>query len=139
MMHGFGWAKYPITKRLHNLNDNIPITMLYGSRSWVDNITGDTIKNERTKSYVNVQVKYNRYRSRLCRRPFALRVYFFQVINGAGHHVYLDKPEVFNRYVQEACLYSDKDCLALVKCEDNESDQECDRIKQKNPKMITSS
>lgn len=137
MMHGFGWAKYPITKRLHNLHPDIPITMLYGSRSWVDNITGDTIKNERTKSYVNVQVKHNHCLTTAL-SDFTCFQYYFQVINGAGHHVYLDKPDVFNRYVQEACLYSDKDGLALVKYDENESDQECDRIK-KNPKMITSS
>lgn len=30
-----------------------------------------------------------------------------QVINGAGHHVYLDKPDLFNKYVLEACSRSD--------------------------------
>ncbi|XP_077287829.1 (Lyso)-N-acylphosphatidylethanolamine lipase-like isoform X2 [Arctopsyche grandis] len=106
MMHGFGWAKNPITRRMDELSVDIPITMLYGSRSWVDNITGDMIKSQRTKSYVNV-------------------------INGAGHHIYLDKPDVFNRYVQEACLYSDpRDIQEILKSEGNESDQECDRVKK---------
>lgn len=31
----------------------------------------------------------------------------FQVISGAGHHVYADKSETFNRHVLEACQYSD--------------------------------
>lgn len=30
-----------------------------------------------------------------------------QVITGAGHHVYADKSEIFNKYVQEACALSD--------------------------------
>lgn len=30
-----------------------------------------------------------------------------QVITGAGHHVYADKSEIFNKYVQEACTLSD--------------------------------
>jgi len=57
MMHGFGWAKNPIVKRMDKLNDNIPITLLYGSRSWVDNSAGETIKQFRSSSYVNVQVR----------------------------------------------------------------------------------
>lgn len=32
-----------------------------------------------------------------------------QVINGAGHHVYLDKPELFNKYVLEACSKADNE------------------------------
>lgn len=62
MMQSFGWAKNPIIKRMHNLNNDIPITLLYGSRSWVDNTTGETIKEARPSSYVNVQVReLNRY------------------------------------------------------------------------------
>lgn len=30
-----------------------------------------------------------------------------QVITGAGHHVYADKSEIFNKYVLEACALSD--------------------------------
>lgn len=30
------------------------------------------------------------------------------MINGAGHHVYLDKPDMFNKYVQEACAKADE-------------------------------
>lgn len=31
----------------------------------------------------------------------------FQVITGAGHHVYADRPEQFNQIVLEACEYTD--------------------------------
>lgn len=85
MMHGFGWAKNPIIKRIDKMKEDIPITILYGSRSWVANSAGDTIKKLRSNSYVNVQI-----------------------ISGAGHHVYADKTDIFNKYVLEACSLSDK-------------------------------
>lgn len=31
----------------------------------------------------------------------------FQVISGAGHHVYADKPELFNQIVAETCNIAD--------------------------------
>ncbi|XP_023315836.1 protein ABHD4 isoform X1 [Trichogramma pretiosum] len=85
MMQGFGWAKNPMIKRIDQIDSSVPITFIYGSRSWIDNTSGEAIKQIRSNSYVNIQV-----------------------INGAGHHVYLDKSDIFNRYVQDACLLSDK-------------------------------
>lgn len=61
MMFGFGWAKNPIVKRMHKLSDDIPITLLYGSRSWVDNSAGEMMKQYRSSSYVNVQVQKLNY------------------------------------------------------------------------------
>ena len=58
MMQGFGWAKNPIVKRIDQLDSKIPITLLYGSRSWVDNSAGERIKQVRSSSYVNVQVMF---------------------------------------------------------------------------------
>lgn len=57
MMQGFGWAKNPIVNRMDQMSEDIPITLIYGSRSWVDNSAGETIKQKRNNSYVNVQVK----------------------------------------------------------------------------------
>ncbi|XP_076642897.1 pummelig isoform X1 [Halictus rubicundus] len=84
MMQGFGWAKNPIVRRIDKLNPEIPITLLYGSRSWVDNSSWETLKHARSSSYINVQA-----------------------ITGAGHHVYADKSDIFNKYVLEACNLSD--------------------------------
>ncbi|XP_063385665.1 (Lyso)-N-acylphosphatidylethanolamine lipase isoform X1 [Cydia fagiglandana] len=85
LMHGFGWAKNPMVKRVSKLDANLPVTVLYGSRSWVDNSTAQVLADQR-------QSPHNT---------------FVQVINGAGHHVYLDKPELFNKYVLEACARTD--------------------------------
>ncbi|XP_065166576.1 (Lyso)-N-acylphosphatidylethanolamine lipase isoform X3 [Atheta coriaria] len=84
MMSGFGWAKHPMVNRIEQLDKTVPITLVYGSRSWVDNSAGEIIKEKRHDSEVNLQV-----------------------IVGAGHHVYADKPEVFNEYVIEACDKAD--------------------------------
>lgn len=56
----------------------------------------------------------------------------FQVISGAGHHVYADKPEIFNQVVVEACNYSDtiNDRLAILpqaESDEPESDFDIDR------------
>uniref|UniRef100_A0A2A4JYT1 1-acylglycerol-3-phosphate O-acyltransferase ABHD5 n=1 Tax=Heliothis virescens TaxID=7102 RepID=A0A2A4JYT1_HELVI len=85
LMTGFGWAKNPMVRRVDELDPALPITVLYGSRSWVDNSSGQVLLEHRgpTNTYV-------------------------QVINGAGHHVYLDKPELFNKFVLEACVRADE-------------------------------
>ncbi|XP_055380468.1 (Lyso)-N-acylphosphatidylethanolamine lipase isoform X2 [Condylostylus longicornis] len=80
MMESFGWAKNPMIKRIQNLREDVPMTVIYGSRSWIDSSAGDKIKILRPNSIVNMRI-----------------------INGAGHHVYADKPSVFNQYVLEAC------------------------------------
>lgn len=56
MMSGFGWAKYPMINRMKDLRKDIPVTMMYGSRSWVDKASGESIKLSRIHSYVNLQV-----------------------------------------------------------------------------------
>ncbi|XP_066581752.1 (Lyso)-N-acylphosphatidylethanolamine lipase isoform X2 [Prorops nasuta] len=84
MMLSFGWAKNPIVNRLDKLHSDIPLTLLCGSRSWIDNSAVELTKQVRPSSYVNVQF-----------------------ITGAGHHVYADKSEIFNKYVLDACNYAD--------------------------------
>ncbi|XP_070504564.1 1-acylglycerol-3-phosphate O-acyltransferase ABHD5-like isoform X2 [Chironomus tepperi] len=86
LMSGFGWAKHPMINRIHEMDENIPITLIYGSRSWVDNASGDIIKKTRPNSYVKSHI-----------------------INQAGHHVYADRPEEFNSIIVETCDLSDKE------------------------------
>ncbi|XP_047117033.1 1-acylglycerol-3-phosphate O-acyltransferase ABHD5-like [Schistocerca piceifrons] len=103
MMSGFGWAKHPMIQRIHSLPPEIPITIIYGSRSWVQNTPGETIQQARTNSYVNVQV-----------------------ITGAGHHVYADKSETFNQHVLEACELSDRRDSRLLGTLTQNGDDESD-------------
>lgn len=84
MMSGFGWAKNPMVRRIDQLDSKIPITLLYGSRSWIDHSAGEVLKEKRYNSYFKLHV-----------------------ISGAGHHVYADKPEAFNQIVVDACSYTD--------------------------------
>lgn len=63
MMHGFGWAKHPMLRRMHNVRHDKPITLLYGSRSWIDKSSWDLLKAARESNYVNVQVNVFLFRS----------------------------------------------------------------------------
>lgn len=58
MMHGFGWARHPMLRRMHNVRHDKPITLLYGSRSWIDKSSWDLLKAARESNYVNVQVRF---------------------------------------------------------------------------------
>uniref|UniRef100_A0A2M3ZG10 1-acylglycerol-3-phosphate O-acyltransferase ABHD5 n=1 Tax=Anopheles braziliensis TaxID=58242 RepID=A0A2M3ZG10_9DIPT len=86
MMQDFGWAKNPMIKRIVDLKPTVPITMLYGAKSWVMR-TGpiDTLQLARSDSYVKVQL-----------------------IENAGHHIYADDAAEFNRLVNEACKATEK-------------------------------
>jgi abhydrolase domain-containing protein 5 len=52
----FGWAKHPMINRIGALREDVPITLLYGSRSWVDSASEGLIREKRQGSYVNTQV-----------------------------------------------------------------------------------
>lgn len=81
LLHGGPWAKYPIGERvLSGMSSDIPITFLYGEKSWMDNKYGEIIKEERPNSYTEVVII-----------PFA------------GHHVYSDNALDFNESVIKAC------------------------------------
>lgn len=117
MMAGIGWAKYPMVNRIDKLNKDIPITLLYGSLSWIDHSAGQLIKEKRSDSYVQIQV-----------------------IPKAGHHVYADRPDLFNQYVNEACEFSDnlnKKLQSLPPIADKtESDIEVDEATEVDGKRV---
>ncbi len=56
MMTSFGWAKFPMVKRVTEIDPSIPMTMVYGSRSWIDSNIGYEVKFLRSQSDVEVQV-----------------------------------------------------------------------------------
>lgn len=51
-----GWAKNPMLHRIKDLSREVPITFVYGSRSWMDSECGYQTKDLRKGSYVDVQV-----------------------------------------------------------------------------------
>ncbi|XP_059806687.1 (Lyso)-N-acylphosphatidylethanolamine lipase-like [Hypanus sabinus] len=80
LSEAFGWAKRPMIGRIHLIPKDIPITMIYGSKSWIDSSSGEQVKALRPDSYVRTMS-----------------------IEGASHHVYSDQPQEFNAVVAEIC------------------------------------
>ncbi|XP_068612513.1 1-acylglycerol-3-phosphate O-acyltransferase ABHD5 [Brachionichthys hirsutus] len=76
----YGWAKRPMLERMDQLQPDVPITVVYGSRSSVDSNSGSSIKTLRPNSHVEIIT-----------------------IRGAGHYVYADQPQDFNSRVLEVC------------------------------------
>ncbi|XP_072357706.1 LOW QUALITY PROTEIN: (Lyso)-N-acylphosphatidylethanolamine lipase-like [Scyliorhinus torazame] len=80
LAESFGWAKRPMLGRIHMIPKEVPITMIFGSRSWIEPSTGERVKRVRPDSYVQTMA-----------------------IEGASHHVYADRPEEFNSAVTKIC------------------------------------
>jgi len=84
---GFGWAKNPMASRIGNFaRKDIPITLMYGEKSWIDRKSGHLIEDLRKDSYVKINI-----------------------IEDAGHHVYADNVDEFNKMVLFTCDYVDDD------------------------------
>ncbi|KAM4735550.1 1-acylglycerol-3-phosphate O-acyltransferase ABHD5 [Anableps anableps] len=81
-----GWAKRPMLQRLDQLHPDIPISIIYGSRSSVDCNSAGSIKEMRTNSHVDIIT-----------------------IRGAGHYVYADQPDDFNHKVLQVCEVVDRE------------------------------
>lgn len=82
LLEGGPWAKFPMGDRLvENLKDEIPVTFLYGAKSWMNNTYGEIIKESRKPTcYTHIEdIKF------------------------AGHHVYSDNAVDFNQFVNNAC------------------------------------
>ena len=74
-----GWAKRPMLERIGTqLDPLVPITMVYGLRSWMDSSAGQKVQVLRPFSYVSL---YH--------------------VRRAGHHVHADQPEEFNAILKE--------------------------------------
>ena len=58
MMTGFGWAKHPMLNRMGDLRADKPLTVLYGSRSWIDQSNWDLLKLARDDVVVQVKALF---------------------------------------------------------------------------------
>ena len=56
MMASFGWAKFPMIHRIPALRNDVPITFIYGARSWIDRKPGEFIQELRKDSFVDIHV-----------------------------------------------------------------------------------
>lgn len=81
MQFQYGWALRPMLPRIiADLEPFMPISFIYGVRSWMDSSTGKRISEARPSSYVDINY-----------------------IKRAGHHVHAEQPEEFNRVVNDIC------------------------------------
>lgn len=65
---------------MKTLHIDIPITFVYGRKSWLDNQIGFSIKESRPESYVHIEI-----------------------VETAGHKVFSDDEVIFNSIVLNAC------------------------------------
>ncbi|XP_071505196.1 (Lyso)-N-acylphosphatidylethanolamine lipase-like [Diadema antillarum] len=82
MSSQMGWAANPMIKRVGDIPADLPISMVFGSRSWMDFSIGKEVRKLRSRSRVDVQI-----------------------IKGAGHHVYADKFWEVNPLVNNFCKH----------------------------------
>ncbi|KAG8190697.1 hypothetical protein JTE90_004201 [Oedothorax gibbosus] len=87
----FGWANRPMIQRIAQLRQDIPISFIFGAQSWIDSSSGDKTTALRENSYVKIEM-----------------------IDGAGHHVYADRAEVFNNLVCQICRKVDNNELSVT-------------------------
>ncbi|CAL8347825.1 unnamed protein product [Merluccius merluccius] len=80
MMESLAWAKRPMLQRVDQLPASLPVTMLYGDRSWISSASGHQAAQIRGKAYTHVVL-----------------------INDASHHVNNDQPTAFNTLVEGIC------------------------------------
>ena len=81
----YGWAKFPMIDRISDVDKNIPITMIHGSESWISIESSYQTKYLRKDSFVDIRI-----------------------ILDAGHHVYADQPDNFNKLVDKICRKEDR-------------------------------
>ncbi len=56
MRSNIAWARNPIQNRLNDIPKALPMTIIYGSISWVRQLPDQLIRESRPNSYVDIQV-----------------------------------------------------------------------------------
>ena len=52
------WAKRPMLERVHLLPPGLPVTLVFGARSWMDSKAGDKVAKQRPTSYTHTVVRH---------------------------------------------------------------------------------
>ncbi|XP_044745279.1 (Lyso)-N-acylphosphatidylethanolamine lipase-like [Coccinella septempunctata] len=90
MIWGYGWSKNAMILRIDKLEKEIPITLIFGSDTWMDISIGQKIKELRPDCSVDINI-----------------------IDDSGHHLYSEKADEFNDIVITSCkLMKDLNNLA---------------------------
>ncbi|XP_077863263.1 (Lyso)-N-acylphosphatidylethanolamine lipase-like [Saccoglossus kowalevskii] len=78
----WGFAKFPLIHRIHEIRKDIPITFIYGENTYsiIDNSMGKRTKEIRKDSQVDVHL-----------------------VKDASHHVYSDQVYQFNQLLLDTC------------------------------------
>lgn len=92
MQYYYGWAQRPMLSRLNQLNHNIPITVIGGSKSWMNYVNFDEVPTAKQIAAA---------------RPSSSYVSIHYVDN-AGHHVHAEQPDKFNSIVNDVFKSVDK-------------------------------
>ncbi|XP_035536739.1 1-acylglycerol-3-phosphate O-acyltransferase ABHD5 [Morone saxatilis] len=79
----YGWAVRPMLERIDQVQADVPISFIYGSRSSIDSDSGYAFKKTRQ----DVEIR---------------------VIRGAGHYVFADQPDDFNQTVLQILASTEK-------------------------------
>ena len=79
MTHPFTWAKNPMLNRVNLLEGKLPVSFIFGKRTWMDTSVGEKTRIIRGEDC------YTRT----------------EFISGAGHHVYANNSEAFNEEVEK--------------------------------------
>lgn len=56
MREYYAYAKNPMIRRFQTLRKDVPITVLYGEKSWIRKIPDEIFKEKRPESYVKIHV-----------------------------------------------------------------------------------
>lgn len=108
MMTQYGWARYPMVNRITEMHKGVPMTFVYGSKSWVDKQPGLQVQQLREDSEVDVEI-----------------------IDGAGHHIFADRPDQFNDIVSKICRNADATERIIRTLCDNEMPEESEKAADK--------
>lgn len=56
MRQSFAWAKNPMIRRFQSVRNDVPVSILYGEKSWLRKLPDEMLREKRPESYLNIEV-----------------------------------------------------------------------------------